>query len=140
MPNQRILIVDDDPDVLQGMRVRLGANQYDTFFASDASTAVAKARTCKPDLVILDLGLPAGGGFFVIESLKAIPSLAVVPIIVVSARDAAANERLARKAGAHAFLQKPVDDAQLLAVIRQSLGRQSAWPPIEDRGSIRFQS
>ena len=131
MPNQRILIVDDDPDVLQGMHVRLGANHYDTFFAADASTAVAEARTCKPDLVILDLGLPAGGGFFVIESLKAIPSLAVVPIIVVSARDAGPNERLSLKAGADAFLQKPVDDAQLLAVIRQSLGRQSARPKTE---------
>jgi DNA-binding response OmpR family regulator len=126
MPNQRILIVDDDPDVLQGMHVRLGANHYDTFFAADASTAVAEARTCKPDLVILDLGLPAGGGFFVIESLKAIPCLAVVPIIVVSARDVGPNERLSLQAGAAAFLQKPVDDAHLLAVIRQSLGRQSA--------------
>jgi len=131
MPNQKILIVDDDPDVRQGMHVRLGANHYDTFFAADASTAVAKALTCKPDLVILDLGLPAGGGFFVIESLKAIPSLAVVPIIVVSARDAGPNKKLSLKAGAHAFLQKPVDDAQLLAVIRHSLGRQSAWPKTE---------
>jgi DNA-binding response OmpR family regulator len=125
MPNQRILIVDDDHDVLQGMHVRLVANQYDTFFAADASTAVAEARACKPDLVILDLGLPAGGGFFVIETLKAIPWLAVVPIIVVSARDAGSNQRLALKAGASAFLQKPVDDARLLAVIRQALGRKS---------------
>ena len=123
MPNKRILVVDDEPDVLQGMHIRLGANHYDTFFAADAPAAVAEARTCKPDLVILDLGLPAGGGFVVIESLKAIPSLAGVPIIVVSARDVGPNEGRALKAGADAFLQKPVDDAQLLAVIRQSLER-----------------
>jgi DNA-binding response OmpR family regulator len=128
MPNKRILVVDDEPDVLQGMHIRLGANHYDTFFAADAPTAVAEARTCKPDLVILDLGLPAGGGFVVIESLKAIPSLAAVPIIVVSARDVGPNEGLALKAGADAFLQKPVDDAQLLAVIRQSLERQAPGP------------
>jgi DNA-binding response OmpR family regulator len=138
MANKRILIVDDDPDVLHGMHIRLRANDYDTFFAADALTAVAEARTCKPDLVILDLGLPAGGGFVVMERLKAFPSLAVVPIIVVSARDVAPNYARSIEAGADAFLQKPVDNAQLLAVIRQSLGQASRSVPstVYDLGNI----
>jgi DNA-binding response OmpR family regulator len=77
-------------------------------------------------LIILDLGLPAGDGFVVMERLKTIPSLGVIPVIVVSARDARANQPLALKAGAKAFLQKPVDNAELLAVIRQALGEPAA--------------
>jgi len=135
MANKRILIVDDDPDVLHGMHIRLRANDYDTFFAADALTAIAEARTCKPDLVILDLGLPAGGGFIVIERLKAFPSLSVVPIIVVSASDVGPNQARSLEAGADAFLQKPVDNAELLAVIRQSLGRAARPKPATEYDS-----
>ena len=122
MGNKKILIVDDDPDVRLGLHVRLKANQYDTFFAGDAFSSVVEARTHQPDLIILDLGLPAGDGFLVMERLKTIPSLAMVPIIVVSARDVRANKERAVRAGAKAFLQKPVDNPELLAVIRQTLG------------------
>ena len=87
MGNKKILIVDDDPDVRLGMHLRLKANHYDTFFAADAFAAMAEARKHEPDLIILDLGLPAGDGFLVMERLKPVPSLAVIPIIVVSARD-----------------------------------------------------
>jgi DNA-binding response OmpR family regulator len=119
--NKKILIVDDDPDVRQGMHVRLKANHYDTFFAGDALSSMAEARKNEPDLIVLDLGLPAGDGFVVMDRLKSIPALAVIPVIVVSARDVLANKERALKAGAKAFLQKPVDNAELLEVIRQAL-------------------
>jgi DNA-binding response OmpR family regulator len=138
MGNKKILIVDDDPDVRHGMHLRLKANHYDTFFAADALSSVAEARKHEPDLIILDLGLPAGDGFLVMERLKTIPSLAVIPIIVVSARDGHANQERAVKAGAKAFLQKPVDNAELLAVIRQALGEpaQREKPAVYDLGSL----
>jgi DNA-binding response OmpR family regulator len=122
MDSKKILIVDDDPDIRQGMHVRLQANHYDTFFAADAFSAMTEARKHRPDLVILDLGLPAGDGFTVMERLKTVPFLAVIPIIVVSARDGLGNQKRASDAGAKAFLQKPVDDAEFLAVIRRVLG------------------
>jgi len=122
MGNKKILIVDDDPDIRLGMNVRLRANHYDTFFAADALSSVAEARKHEPDLIILDLGLPAGDGFVVMERLKKIPALAVIPVIVISARDVRVNRERAIKAGAKTFLQKPVDDAELLAWIRQALG------------------
>src|ERR1700730_4188889 len=128
MGNKKILIVDDDPDIRQGMNVRLKANHYDTFFAADAFSSMVEARKHEPDLIILDLGLPAGDGFIVMERLKKIPSLAVIPIIVISARDVRVNRERAVKAGAKAFLQKTADDAELLAVIRQALG-ETAQPP-----------
>ena len=73
MGNKKILIVDDDPDVRKGMHVRLKANGYDTFFAADAISSIAEARKHEPDLIILDLGLPAGDGFLVMESSKQSP-------------------------------------------------------------------
>jgi DNA-binding response OmpR family regulator len=120
--NKKILIIDDDPDVRLGYHVRLKANNYDTFFAADALASMTEARKHQPDLIILDLGLPAGDGFVVMERLKANMHLAVIPIIVVSARDRRENGDRALKAGAKAFLQKPVDNNELLAVIRQLLG------------------
>jgi DNA-binding response OmpR family regulator len=138
MGNKKILIVDDDPDVRQGLNVRLRANHYDTFFAGDALSSMSEARKHEPDLIILDLGLPAGDGFLVMERLKAIPALAVIPIIVVSARDVLANKERALKAGAKAYLQKPVANAELLNVIRRALGEPALTTKavVHDLGSL----
>jgi DNA-binding response OmpR family regulator len=97
---------------------------------------MAEARKSEPDLIILDLGLPAGDGFLVMERFKAVPSLASIPVIVVSARDRRGNEKRAIEAGARAFLQKPVNNAELLAVIRQNLAepRQREEPVVYDLG------
>jgi DNA-binding response OmpR family regulator len=122
MQTKKILIVEDDPDVREGLHLRLKANHYDTFFAADALSAIAETRKHVPDLIILDLGLPAGDGFVVMERLHRIPAVAQIPIIVVSARDVRANQQRALEAGAKAFLQKPVDNVELLAAIRQALG------------------
>ena len=122
MGNKKILIVDDDPDVRRAMHVRLKANGYETSFAGDALSSVAEARKQQPDLIILDLGLPDGDGYVVIERLRRYPALAVIPIIVVSARDACADHERAISAGAKVYLQKPVNNAELLAIIRQTLG------------------
>jgi len=135
MGNKKILIVDDDPDIRRGMHVRLKANDYDTFFAADAFSSVVEARKHRPDLIILDLGLPAGDGFIVMERLAKVPFLAVIPIIVVSARDGQGNHKRAIDAGAKAFLQKPVDDAELLTVIRKVLGE----PAQRERATLHHQ-
>ena len=138
MDNRKILIVDDNADIRLGMHLRLKANQYQTFFAADAFSGVAEARKHRPDLIILDLGLPAGDGFTVMERLSQIPVLAVIPIIVVSARDGLGNQKRAYAAGAKAFLQKPVNDDELLAVIRQALGEPAGTkkPTLYDQGSV----
>jgi two-component system KDP operon response regulator KdpE len=123
MQPRKILIVEDDPDVREGLHVRLKANDYDTVFAIDAISVVNVALVHLPDLIILDLGLPGGDGFVVIESLKRVSALARIPIIVVSARDVRGNQERALKAGVKAFLQKPADNTELLSAIRQALGQ-----------------
>jgi DNA-binding response OmpR family regulator len=125
MGNKKILIVEDDPDQLQSMQIRLRAHHYDTSSAGDAISCMAEARKHEPDLIILDLGLPAGDGFVLMDRFKNVPSLAAVPVIVVSGRDIRENQKQIVKSGAKAFLQKPVDNALLLAVIRQTLGEQT---------------
>jgi DNA-binding response OmpR family regulator len=121
-----------------GYHIRLKANNCDTFFAADALASMTEARRNQPDLIILDLGLPAGDGFIVMEGLKTNVHLAAIPIIVVSARDQRENKHRALKAGAKAYLQKPVKDAELLAVIRQLLEEttQAKEEAVHDLGSI----
>jgi two-component system, OmpR family, KDP operon response regulator KdpE len=122
MGTRKILVVDDDPDIRLGMQLRLEYAGYDTCFAADTVSAIAVANKEEPDLIILDLGLPTDDGFVLIERLKVHPALDGIPIVVVSARDARANRERVIKGGAAAYLQKPVDNAELLAVIRKALG------------------
>jgi DNA-binding response OmpR family regulator len=126
MSEQAILIIEDDPVIRLGMHVSLRAHQYKTYLADDAIVSIAEARKHLPDLIILDLGLPAGDGFVVMERLKQFPSLAVIPVIVVSGRDPRLAESKAIACGASAFLQKPVDNQVLLSVIRRLLPKQRA--------------
>ena len=119
MTNKKILIVEDDSDVRLGYHVMLKAHHYDTFFGTDAVSAVAETRKHQPDLILLDLGLPAGDGFIVMERLRAKPEWARIPVIVVSGRDIAANKERSLRAGAKAFVQKPWNDNELLALIDQ---------------------
>ncbi len=128
MSDKRILIVDDDPDVTLGMHLRLRANHYETLLAADAHTSLAEAKKYPPDLIVLDLGLPAGDGYHVMEELKKVPVLASIPVIVVSARDSVANQTRVLRVGAKAFLQKPVDNDELLEAIRQALSESTGTP------------
>ena len=78
-----------------------------------------------PDLIILDLGLPAGDGFVVLDRLQRDDKLSTIPVIVLTARDPQGSEQRALNAGAAAFFQKPADNAELLEVIRATLPKGS---------------
>jgi DNA-binding response OmpR family regulator len=121
MQKSKILVVDDDPDLVRALRLRLRANNYEIASAADGYAAIATAQKERPDLIVLDLGLPAGDGFVVLERLQNSDTLSGIPVIVLSARDPQNNEERALKAGAAAFFQKPADNEELLNVIRVSL-------------------
>jgi two-component system KDP operon response regulator KdpE len=121
MTKPRILVVDDDPDLVRALRLRLRANNYEIVTAGDGYSAIAVAQKEHPDLILLDLGLPAGDGFVVLERLQKSDALSSVPVIVLSARDPQDNEARALRTGAAAFFQKPADNEELLNVIRVSL-------------------
>ena len=128
MENSKIMIVDDDPDLRQALRLRLRANQYDTVNAVDGYSAIAMAYKERPDLIILDLGLPAGDGFVVLERLQKDDKLSAIPVIVLTARDPQSSERRALQSGATAFFQKPADNAELIDMIRASLSQARTKP------------
>ena len=125
----KILIVDDDPELRMALKLRLRANNFETVSASDGYSAIALAQKERPNLIILDLGLPAGNGFIVLKRLQESDTLSHIPVIVLTARDPQANELRSLDAGATAFFQKPADNNELLQVIRASLKPVSPWGP-----------
>src|SRR5579863_2675293 len=132
MARPKILVVDDDPDLVRAMRLRLRASNFEVATATDGYSAIASAQKERPNLIILDLGLPVGDGFVVLDRLRSSDALAGVPVIVLSARDPQSNEQRALKAGATAFFQKPADNDELMNLIRVSIGpaamQPAAWP------------
>lgn len=101
---------------------------YDVIGARDGMGAISSARKEQPDLVLLDLGLPAGDGFVVMQRLQTLLSTATIPIVVLSSRDLANGEEASKRAGAVAYLQKPVDFEKLLKVIVEAIGTPELNP------------
>lgn len=128
MTTAKILIVDDDPDLRQALRLRLRANHFETINAGDGYSAIAQAYKEHPNLIILDLGLPAGDGFVVLDRLQKDDKLSMIPVIVLTARDPQSTENLALQSGATAFFQKPADNTELLNVIRATLASGTGLP------------
>lgn len=123
----KIMIVDDDPELRMALKMRLRANEYDTVSACDGFSAIALAQKERPNLIILDLGLPAGNGYSVLKRLQESDSLSGIPVVVLSARDPRTNQERSLDAGASAYLQKPADNNELLEVIRASLHAALPW-------------
>jgi two-component system, OmpR family, KDP operon response regulator KdpE len=126
MKEKKILIIDDDPHLILGLTPRLKSNGYNVISATDGISAIAVARKEAPDLIILDLGLPGGDGFVVLERMKGLADLGAVPIIVLSARNPNGNEKRALDLGAVAFFQKPPDNHEFLNAVRHALGETIA--------------
>lgn len=125
MERSKILIVDDDPELRRALNLRFRANHYETFYATDGFSAIAMAQKEKPDVIILDVGLPAGDGFVVMDRLQQNAELASIPVIVLTARDPQSTREKIMKAGASAYFQKPADNGKLLNAIRSVLS--PAW-------------
>jgi DNA-binding response OmpR family regulator len=121
MSGVSILLIEDDLNVFHGLQRRLKTSGYDVLYAPDAVASISQTRQHRPSLILLDLGLPAGDGFVVMERLRQFADLSLIPVIVLSGRDRAANEARSLRAGAAAYLQKPVSAEVLLQTIRRCL-------------------
>lgn len=122
MAAKKVLVVEDDPVTRQVLQATVAGAGYQVSVAADTNGALTEAKRNRPDLVILDLGLPAGGGLTFLERLKLFPALSAMPIVVVSGKDRAANEPRAREVGASAYFQKPVQPEEILAAIARLIG------------------
>ena len=112
-PLPSILIVDDDADIRRALGIRLGAMGYEPLFAGDGTEALAMLGAHEPKLVLLDLGLPNGDGYFVLERLHELPSMSHIPVIVFSGWEIETHATRVRALGASDFLQKPLSPGDL---------------------------
>ncbi|WP_338051522.1 response regulator [Pseudonocardia acidicola] len=119
----RVLVVDDDPQILRALRINLTAHGYHVLVAADGAAALRVAADGHPDVVVLDLGLPDLDGIDVIEGLR---GWTAVPIIVLSARTDSSDKVRALDAGADDYVTKPFGMAELLARLRAAVRRASA--------------
>jgi CheY-like chemotaxis protein len=124
-----VLMVDDDNTTLLGLGVRLKAMGYTVFTAKDAVSAVSAVRKGNPDVVVLDISLPAGDGFVVAERVQNLSGTAATPIIFMTSSGKSGLRERAMKMGAVAFLQKPFDATQLADAIEQALSPGDSWKP-----------
>jgi len=116
---KRILIVDDEPQMADMLSIRLEANGYDVVTAHDGQEGLDKARSEKPDLIILDLMLPKIDGYKVCGLLKKDSRFARIPIIMFTARARQEDMALGEEMGADAYITKPFDSQVLLAKIKE---------------------
>jgi two-component system KDP operon response regulator KdpE len=122
MSGARILVIDDEVQLRRLLQTGLSGYGYTVELAADGLEAIEKARSWRPDVIVLDLGLPKLDGIAVCESIR---SWSMVPIIVLSVRDTEQDKIAALDLGADDYLTKPFSLAELLAHIRVAL-RHSA--------------
>ena len=131
-----ILVIEDDPAIRNVLRVLLQAEHYRVVEAPTAARAVIEARSHRPDLLLVDLGLPDGDGLKVIREVRA---WSVVPIVVLSARTMEAQKIAALDVGADDYVTKPFSAPELLARVRAALRRSARGAeqvPLLQLGSV----
>jgi CheY-like chemotaxis protein len=124
-----VLLIDDDNVFLLSVGVRLKSMGYTVCTAKDAASAISVVRKTSPDVIVLDVSLPAGNGFLVAERLQALISYAVTPIIFVTASEKPGLRERAMKMGAVAFLAKPFAATTLADAIETALLPADSWQP-----------
>lgn len=121
MDKKRLLLVDDEKDLVETVKFRLEANNYEVLTADDGSEGLDKAKKEKPDLIILDLMLPKMDGYKVCGLLKADVRYNKIPIILFTARAQEEDIKLCKEVGAEAYITKPFEPQVLLSKIKELL-------------------
>ena len=123
---RKILVVDDEEDIAKALKVRLKSSGYEVVLASDMLQAYTSAHKEKPDLIILDIFIPGGGGFLLTERLKVSPITRHIPIIFLTG--VTGGEERAYRMGACSYLMKPFDPTILLDEIKKAIKPASSLP------------
>jgi len=132
MARTRILVVDDEPDILELVQYNLSKAQYEVVSVESGEEALVQVRTTPPDLIVLDLMLPGVDGLEVCRALKRDTRTAAVPIVMLTARGEEADIVAGLELGADDYLTKPFSPRVLLARIRAVLRRLHTESVAED--------
>ncbi len=123
MPAATILVVDDDPVIQKLLHVNFQMEGYDVVMAGDGQEAVDKARSARPDLIVLDVMMPKLDGLQVASILKSDEATASIPIIMLSAKAQDFDVKAGMASGADDYITKPFDPLQLLARAAELMGK-----------------
>lgn len=121
---KKILIIEDEKELVFGLTTLLKPQGYLISAAYDSLFGISLAHKEKPDLIILDLGLPAGGGFYVLENLRNSVKTFDMPVLVLTAQQGIDLEEKVKLAGAAAYFHKPFEPEALLSKIKEILGNK----------------
>lgn len=121
---QRILLIEDEADMLRAITIRLEANNYEVLTARDGQAGLEKARQEKPDLIIMDIMLPKMDGFTLCRMLKYDMAYQHIPIIILTARIQEADRNKGQEVGADAYVTKPYKSDELLGKTRELLDKK----------------
>jgi DNA-binding response OmpR family regulator len=122
----RVLVVDDDEVVRALLRLNFELEGHDVLEAGDGVTALAAVRDAHPDVVLLDVMMPAPNGFEVCSSMRADPATAAVPVVLLTARAMSSDRVRGHDAGADAYVTKPFDPLELVELVEGLVARSHA--------------
>jgi CheY-like chemotaxis protein len=117
----RIVVADDDPDILNIVSMSLEAMGHEVGRAANGREAVELVRDCFPDLVVMDLMMPELNGYEATEELKSHPETAPIPVLALTAKAMRGDEERGRQAGVDAYITKPFRISQVLEVVNSFL-------------------
>jgi DNA-binding response OmpR family regulator len=123
MKRPRVLIVEDEPNIVLSLEFLLQREGYETTTAVDGEDALALMRRVRPDVVLLDIMLPRRNGYEVCQAIKADAELRAIPIIIVSAKGQEVEIQKGLELGAAAYVTKPFGNAEILEAVRAVLPR-----------------
>jgi len=137
----KILVVDDDAQLAQLMRISLETRDYQVIIARNGREGLERARAAKPDLIVMDVMMPEMDGFEALAKMKRDDSIAHIPVIMLTARGRSADALKGIEAGAQFYLAKPFSTFELIAHVKQILedampiGQDNALPDAEQENS-----
>jgi DNA-binding response OmpR family regulator len=123
---KKILIVDDERDIVRALTIRLEASGYQVISAYDGAQGVFLAHKEKPDLILLDIRMPSGDGFSVAEKLKQTSRTTRIPILFLTGSPEREAEEKALALGARFYIKKPYDPEELLDAVKRALEKKPA--------------
>ena len=123
MMTGRVLLIEDEANIAEAIRFILTRDGWDVTIHADGATALDRLRALRPDALVLDVMLPGLSGYEILDALRADSMLADLPVLILTARGQEREREMAAARGATLFMTKPFANADILASLRQLVGR-----------------
>ncbi|MCV6592285.1 MAG: response regulator [Silicimonas sp.] len=122
MSERRVLLIEDEPNIIEAIRFILSRDGWRVDTHSDGETALDTVRRKSPDLVILDVMLPNRSGYDILNDLRADEATRSLPVLMLTARGQKKDRDLAERLGVNRFMTKPFSNGEILATVRELVG------------------